>query len=263
MTIGPVRIEHGSQSDPIFRIDPQRPFIKAGRTELLNISWATIALLDVLVPLHPLLHFHDRLRPRSLLMGLVPEIRELLVAKAWRYWTRDFWREFISLKDPVLKLDWTMIKEIVKQFTAGAQDVSLDQTWLSTVVQETPCDLFVTGHLHRAGSFYSGTKRIIQMGCFRDEYFIKETGRRFQPILKPICEVYLKEDVVVRIMTQEVRGPDRPGNSFPDSIYDVLPRVRELLDNMGDRTREKARQRQQERAEGKQHMTPDESAKST
>ena len=44
----------------------------------------------------------------------------------------------------------------------------------------------------------------------------------------------------------------KSGNFFPDSIYNVLPGVRELLDKMGDRYPEKARQKQQEVAEGKQ-----------
>jgi len=263
LTIGPVQIEHGCQSDPIFRIDPNRPFINEGRTKLLNISWATIALLDVLMPLHPLLHLHARLRPRNLLMELLPEVRELLLAKAWRYWTRDFWVDFISLKDPVLKLNWTMIKEIVKQITMVNPDVSLDKGWLSTVVQKSPCELFVTGHLHRVGSSYFGTKRIIQMGCFRDEYFIKEKGRRFQPILKPVCEVYLKDNHIVEIMVKEVRGPDRPQSFFPHSIYDVLPGVRELLEKMGDHVHEKARQKEQEMAEGKQIPTGEERRDST
>jgi hypothetical protein len=61
----------------------------------------------------------------------------------------------------------------------------------------------------------------------------------------------MKDKRIVQIVTKEVQGPDRPQDFFPDSIYDVLPRVRQLLDKMGDRTHEKAKQKQQEIAEGK------------
>jgi len=38
-----------------------------------------------------------------------------LMAKAWRYWTKDFWRDFIALKDPLVKFNGTMMREIVRR----------------------------------------------------------------------------------------------------------------------------------------------------
>ena len=172
LTLGPVHMEHGSQADPLFRIDAERPFIEVDGQSLLNISWATIALLDVILPLHPILYFHDRLKPRHLVFELIPEIKELLTATAWRYWTRDFWREFIASKDPLLKLNWTLVKEVVKRFTLGNPNVSIDRKWLCDKVEQESLDLFLTGHVHEGTSHYHGSKRIIQAGSLRDEYFI-------------------------------------------------------------------------------------------
>jgi len=252
LSIGPVRIEHGCQSDPLFRIDPQKPFIQADGTRLLNLSWATVALLDIAMPVHPLLHFHDRLRPRNQVMAMVPEIRELLVAKAWHYWTRDFWRDFIALKDPVLKFNWTMVREIVKRFTTSNPEVSFNKRWLKAKVEQEDGELFVTGHLHQVGTYYHGTKRVLQAGCFRDEYFVLDDGKRFQPILKPFYEIHLKEGRVLGIVTEEIQGPDRPRESFPDSVYDIVPQVKALLEELGDRSRERENQKRQELAEAVQ-----------
>ena len=250
MTLGPVRIEHGSQLDPLFRIDTKRPFLDYGGKEILNLSWATIALLDVILPLQPTLYFYDRLRPRSDVMERLPEVKELLTTLAWRYWTKDFWRDFISLKDPLIRINWSMIKEIVKRMTTSNPSVSIDMRWLSNVVEKSPCELFVTGHLHKMSGYHHKNKRIVQSGCFRDEYFILDEGRGFQPALKNFHEIYLKEDRVSGIMCKEIRGPDRPPEAFPDSIYDVVPRVKALLDNLGDRSRDKENQRKQELKEG-------------
>jgi len=249
LALGPVLLEHGSQADPLFRIDPERPFIEADGRRLLNISWATIALLDVMLPLHPILCFHDRLKPRDLLFDLIPEIKELLTAMAWRYWTRDFWHEFITLKDPLLKLNWSLVKEVVKRFTMGSPDVSLNKKWLYEKVEQEPFELFVTGHVHVATTYYHRTKRIIQAGPFRDEYFILDDGRRFRPILKPCYEIFLKGDELVSWVTREVRGPDRPRTSIPSSIYDVVPIVQERLKGLGDRSGEEEMQQEQERRE--------------
>lgn len=250
--LGPVHLEHGCQSDPLFRIDPQKPFIDAKGTQLLNLSWATIALLDIAIPLHPLLYFHDRLRPKHLLMEKIPEIRELLFAKAWRYWTKDFWREFMSMKDPLLRFNWTMLKEIVRRFTTGNPDVSMNTKWLKSTVEKGDCEVFVTGHLHQVGTTYQGSKRILQAGCFRDEYFITDEGAGFHPVLKPYYEIYIRNDQVIGIVWREVRGPDRPPGAYPASIYDIVPRVQALLEELGDRSRDRESQEQQEVAEAEE-----------
>jgi hypothetical protein len=252
LAIGPVHMEHGSQADPLFRIDPERPFVEADGQPLLNISWATIALLDVMLPLHPILHFHERLRPRHLVFDLIPEIKELLMATAWRYWTRDFWREFITLKDPLLKLNWSLVKEVVKRFTLGNPDVSFDKKWLSEKVEEKPFELFVTGHVHTGTTYYHGSTRIIQAGPFRDEYFILDDGHRFRPVLKPYYEIFLKGEEVVAWASKEVRGPERPQTSIPGSIYDVVPAVKERLAELGDRTGEEEKREEEERRELKE-----------
>ena len=247
LALGPVRLEHGSQEDPLFRVDPERPFIETNGKRMLNISWATIALLDVVLPLHPILCFHDRLKPRTLVFELVPEIKELLMTAAWRYWTRDFWHEFITLKDPLLKLNWSMVKEVVKRFTLGSPTVSINKKWLYEKVEHEPFELFFTGHVHVARTYFHGAKRIIQAGAFRDEYFILNGGRRFRPVLKPYYEIFLKGGQVVTWVSREVRGPDRPRGSVPGSIYDVVPVVKERLKELGDRSGEEATQQEQER----------------
>jgi UDP-2,3-diacylglucosamine pyrophosphatase LpxH len=241
LALGPVHVEHGSQSDPLFRIDPERPFINANGQQLLNISWTTVALLDVFMPLHPLFHFHNRLRPRNLLIERVPEIKELLMAKAWRYWTDNFWRDFIALKDPLLKFNWTIIKEIVRRLINNGPDVSIDRAWVTNTVQKSPFELFVKGHLHRAGIVHHGTKRILQTGCFRDEYLVIDGGKSFRPILKPYLEIYLKNNQILGIVTKEVKGPERRLESFPHSIFDVVPEVRKLLEEFEDKSYDRSR----------------------
>ena len=163
------------------------------------------------------------------------------MAKAWRYWTKDFWRDFIALKDPLVKFNGSMIKEIVRRLVNNSPDVSIDRDYVKKTIDKSPCEIFVRGHLHRAINSHHGSKRALQMGCFRDEYFIIDGGRSFRPILKPCLEVYLKKNQISGIVSRELKGPDRPPESFPSSIFDVVPEVRRLLKELEDRSHDKPR----------------------
>ncbi|MFC1852334.1 hypothetical protein ACFL27_19220 [candidate division CSSED10-310 bacterium] len=247
VTIGPVYCEHGQQADPLFRLDPEKPFVEDKGKQYLNLSWATIALLDIMIPLKPILYFHDRLRPKARVLKFIPEISELLIGLAWKYWTKDFWRQYLTNKDPMLHLNWTMIKEIVRRFSTRSPEVSFDKSLLKKVINTRPEQLFISGHLHRIGTFYNGNQRIINAGCFRDEYLLLEDGAKYIPALKSYYEVYLLADQIVRIVTREIIGPERAPSSFPDTIYDVVPKVEELLDQLGDHRKAKEGQREQEK----------------
>ncbi len=246
MELGPVYLEHGSQLDPLFYVDPKNVFVTSKGENCLNISWAMIALLDVFMPLYPLFYFYDRLNPKDLLLELVPEAKELLMAKAWKYWTKDFWRDFLLMKDPLLKFNWVVLRETIKRFTTGNTNVYINENWLKNIVGMKPQELFIMGHLHKTASYHYESKRILQSGCLRDEYFISKDGKSFQPTLKGYYEVFLKSDHVVGIVTKEFNGPPRPAESFPDSIFDMVPKLKELLGTFGDLKKSEKEQKKQE-----------------
>ena len=65
-TIGRMHVEHGSQLDPLFTVDPERPLLATKSGEpILPLSWAAVALLEVAIPMQPLFYHHDRLKPKS------------------------------------------------------------------------------------------------------------------------------------------------------------------------------------------------------
>jgi len=250
LLIGPVHIEHGSQQDTLFWMDPERPFIDVDGERLLHLSWASVALLDAIIPLHAWLHTFDRLRPRARVMSLVPEARELLMAQVWKYWTKDFWRDFLALGDPLVKLEWKMMKEIVWRMTTTNTEVQLDPRWVDAVVSRLPSELFVTGHLHDTASSWHSGRRFLQLGCFRDEYWVSRDGERLYPVLKPWAEIHLADDRVVGLVTRETLGPDRPPDMLPASLNQAALQARQLLQQLGDRTLEEARRKRLELEEG-------------
>ncbi len=234
MRIGKVWLEHGSQQDVMFRMDPERPFVTIDGERLLKLPWASVALLDTLIPLRPWFYFHDRLRPKSRVMDLVPEIRELILDRVRKYWGLDFWRDFLIEDDPLLEIDWTMVREVFWRFATTNTEVHLDPEWLAQTVEHSDAQLFVVGHLHAAGSHEHGGKRIIQLGPMRDEYELDETGTRFEPRLKQILEIRLKDERVHGLVSHEILGPPRDDGSIPRTLWDVLDEVEAAVEMFGD-----------------------------
>jgi UDP-2,3-diacylglucosamine pyrophosphatase LpxH len=124
--LGRVHFEHGSQLDPLFHVEPGVPFLQHEGVPILNPSWASVALLERLIPLQEHLGHHDRLKPKKLLLEVMPELREYLSDLAWGYWTGDWWRDFFLHHNPVKHVSWTMLKEIVWRTVSVDMDVAME-----------------------------------------------------------------------------------------------------------------------------------------
>ncbi|WP_437807638.1 hypothetical protein [Sorangium sp. So ce1078] len=240
LDIGRVHIEHGSQLDPLFCMDEARPFIVHRGERLLNITWATVALLDVAVPLQPLLYHHDRLKPKQRVLELIPEIKELLTGAFWSYWTRDYWRDIWSGRDPVKTVSWTMLKELLRRLVTWDLDVWMDDDLQRRAVESGQCDLYLVGHQHEPGSWSYGRRQVLRTGAMRDEFILSRDGAAQTPIDKTFAEVLLARGEVVRSRRVEQPAPPRPPGTVPGSIFDVVPRLRELTAPLASRPREPA-----------------------
>ncbi len=228
LDIGDLHIEHGSQADPMFALDPETPFLMHEGQRILDLPWGTIGLLEVALRLQPLLHHHDRLKPRETLFELLPEVRDLLHSVAFRYWTRDYWRNWLRHRDPVKKVSWTLFKEI--GYRLGTQDFELRvANHYRARLMHGPHRVIVVGHEHVAGMWTWGDRRLLRTGCIRDEFMLEEGGAVLSPIPKSWAEIYLQEGRTVRSHLIDAHGPPPPPDWLPESIFDVLPQVRALL----------------------------------
>lgn len=229
MSLGRVHIEHGSQLDPLFTVNPERPFLESKSGErILRLSWAAVALLDIAIPLQPLLYHHDRLKPRELVLELIPEVRELLTGEFWTYWTRRYFRDLVA-GDPLKSVSWTMLKELVRRHVSQEADVAMGDAPQRRMIESELFDLYLVGHQHEPGLWNHGRRRVLRTGCVRDEFMLAERGRVQIPINKTWAEVYLRGEDVVRSQLIDHVSPERPAGTYPDSIFDVVPLVREKL----------------------------------
>lgn len=230
LTIGRMHVEHGSQLDPLFRVEPDRPFFETKSGEkILALSWAAVVLLDVVIPLQPVLYHDDRLKPKDLVLELIPEAKELLTSELWRYWTRKYWRDVWEGSDPLKTVSWTMLKEVVRRLVATDVDVAMDDDLQRRMVESDAFDLYLVGHQHEPGWWSHGRRKVLRTGCLRDEFMIHDRGAAQVHINKTWAEAYLSGPDVVRSHLVEAPAPARPADTMPDSIFACVDELRARL----------------------------------
>lgn len=251
LQIGDVRIEHGFQADPVFTADPEAPFVEeAGRT-ILNLPWGAVALLEVAMPLSETFYPLDRLRPRRAVLDMLPEVRELLLAAFWRYWTRDYWRDFFADADPLKRVSWTMLKEVVYRLGTHHADVSMGDHYQRQLARDPDTRLLLVGHQHEPGWWSENGRKVLRTGCFRNEYLLTPIGT-YEPLPKVYAEVFLRDQRVVRSHLVEITTPEPPPGFMPPSLEPLRAEARRLLARSGSAAEIAARgRREAEEAAGR------------
>ena len=247
--LGDLHVEHGAQFDSVFAIDPSAPFILHDDKRILNLSWGSVALLQAVLPLQPLLYFYDRMKPKTWLLDMLPELRELLLARMWHYWTRDYWAGLFDRRDPTRPLSWAAVKEILWRFSSKDPDVRMQADLAALITDPLGPRVVAVGHLHEARVYSFGDRKLLQAGCMRDEYMIADGGRTLRAIPKSYLEIYQRGGDTVRALPVEVDGPSRARDELPGSVFDVRDEIVALLGPSQGRQRAARDQDRQARKE--------------
>ncbi|MFT4975098.1 MAG: hypothetical protein ACI8S6_000985 [Myxococcota bacterium] len=247
--IGNVRVEHGSQGDPMFRMDERVPFVLLNGEKILNLPWGCTSVIDVALPLQPYLYPLDRVKPRKQLLELLPEVRQLLVGAYWRYWTRDYLGDMLRGRDPIKRINWTMFRELVYRFGSRDPDLSVGAHYQRALMADRGHRLTVIGHLHSAGWWSYGDRKFLQTGCFRDEFMLTDPGRQLSLIPKVYAEIYMVGERLVRSQLVELIGPPSPPGHMPVDLFAVVQHVSPLIGSKAEREGVEQAQAQQIRRE--------------
>jgi hypothetical protein len=223
--IGDVRVEHGSQGDPMFQVDEHQPLTQWNGETLLDLPWGAVAIIDVMLPLQPQLYALDRVKPRPRVFELMPEIKALLGSAFWRYWTREYMVDLFNRTDPTRKASWSMLKEVLYRSTSFDPDTTVSAHYQQLVSSQDRYRVVVIGH-HHAPSWWSwADRKVLQAGCLRDEFVIDRQGTVLGVLPKVYVEVFLAKGRAVRSELVEVDGPPPVPGHVPASILEL----RELL----------------------------------
>ncbi len=226
---GPVHIEHGSQLDPLFRMATELPFVGEPERQILNLPWGSLALLSLWGLLKQELFALDRIRPRKRLFELLPDVRSLMLRQSWKYWSRDFWRDFS--RDPLKHVTWAMIKEVTYRFLTADVDVDVRDRYCEAMAASA-ARLFIVGHEHRASRNHLGGKTLITSGCFRNEYLLDADSSQLRPADKGAVEVHLSGSRISATRMLRFPAPAPPPGHVPRDVLELAPLVKRYLDGL-------------------------------
>lgn len=234
LKIGDMRIEHGSQQDDLFEVAPSKPFLNHNGKRILNLPWASVTLINAFIPFHSELYELDRIKPKAKVFERLPELREWLMARLWNYWTKDYLKEYITFSDPLKKVSWNMLREGFKRSLIFNPDVSMGQKLYKELESNEDIKLHVLGHGHDPKLVSYGDRKIIQAGCFRDEFMLTE-GRgeewegEYKLIPKSYTEVLFKNNRAHSSNLREICFGECQTSRVPRSLGYYREYVKDML----------------------------------
>jgi UDP-2,3-diacylglucosamine pyrophosphatase LpxH len=245
---GDVHIEHGAQRDSMFNMNEDKPFIIYKGDSYLNLPWSSVCLLNVVLPMQKDFYLLDRMKPKKLLIEILPEVKDLLMGKFWSYWTKSYLTEYLKSADPLKKVTWPMIKEMVKRSSNFSAEVEMDQFFHKKMQESERTRLYMIGHQHEAFVWSYGNRKVIQTGCFRDEFMIESAGKSLVPIPKSYAEVFMYNHQLVASRLLEISCPEQR-DFIPALPHSFLPKLKEHLGTADEQMKEKmAMEREEKKA---------------
>ena len=194
---GPVRIEHGSQLDNFFKVDPDKLLIEKARIAsqpFLKLPWMYTALYKHHIQLkedYPLL---EKVKPRDKLLKHLPldfkrkyfwgSLRYVLYSffiDQWRRWSDPL--SHMNLKD----LGYTLQKLMRNSYHLEVLKKA------KRSLRRSKYSVLCIGHNHEAQKVWVGNKVILNTGNWRDEYFIEKNMLLPRP--KTYADIYYENTV--------------------------------------------------------------------
>lgn len=223
--IGDAHFEHGSQADDMFFMDETNVFVEHEGRRILRLPWGSVGLLDVAMPLHPLVFDLDRVKPHRQVLDLLPDLRSLLTRAYWRYWTGEYARSLYDGVDPLRTVSWTMLKEVSYRLVTADSNLGSPEHYLKMLEGDAGYRVVVVGHVHEALLVARADRRLITTGCLRNEYVIDDSGAVLGPLPKVWAHVWQRDGKTVASGLEEAYGPTPPEGHAPVHVRDVLPRI--------------------------------------
>lgn len=177
---GPVIIEHGSQLDNFFKVDPENLLIqreKFGESPFLKLPWMYTALYKHHIQLkeeYPLL---EKIKPREKLLKHLPfDFKRHHFFGSLRYVLYSFfidqWRRW---SDPLSHMHWKDFGYTIQKLLRGSLHLDVLKR-AKRKMRRSKHQVLSIGHNHEPQKVWVGNKVILNTGNWRDEYFIEHNA---------------------------------------------------------------------------------------
>ena len=128
-----------------------------------------------------------------------------------------------------------MFKEVFKRSLMFNPDVEIQNTLFERMKKDDDYKLYVVGHLHEQKVMTHGNRKLIQSGCFRDEFMYSEKDQTFTLIPKSYLEIWMQGPNVACSNMLELQVADIPEHRVPTSINQYKEIIENKLGTADDR----------------------------
>ncbi len=171
-----LHIEHGNLVDYLYNYNLKKPFLKVKGKKVLNLPFASVAIIKYFIDLKKNFPFEEKIYPRKLAFEASPDFKIHKNKLEKRYIFKGLLYESIfKLSDPVSKLPYLdLIRHILSFGFETLNDQKFFHKRMQKIMKKYPHKkAYILGHLHLTiNQIYKNNIRQIITNTWREEYQI-------------------------------------------------------------------------------------------
>jgi len=214
---GLVLVEHGSQLDQFFYVDPDNfvftPKKDTGHAEpFLMLPWGYNALYDQFIYVKEKYPVLERIIPRGPLFGQLPRhLKKVFVVDTFTYMMKSFfYTQYKFWGDPVQRFTFKDFRKYLRNFFSTEWEVKFIDEAKKKAKRDKKVKVMVIGHDHKINVFKQGDKILLNPGCWRDEYNVAKNFQLFPPKNKGYAYILHSKDSIKMAEVIEVASRQSP-----------------------------------------------------
>ena len=212
-TDGLVLVEHGSQLDFNFKVNP-KDFVHKGNAHypepFLKIPWGHNALYEFYMEYKERYPMLERLLPREYAIAALPKHlrREMVFGTMWYLFKSFFYTQFVEIHDPLRRFPFSEFFRYLTNFIRKNFHLHFLKNARKRV-RRSKFQVMAVGHNHTGTMIDVYGKKILNTGAWRDEYLYNPEIDAFLPKMKSYGYILHKSNKIFTVELREVSGTKR------------------------------------------------------
>lgn len=212
---GLVHIEHGSQLDEFFKVDPSKliydsPNQIVGEPFILS-PWGYNALYEHYMEIKEEYPIIEKLNPRARTIELLPFHlkRKILGGTLWYLLKVFLFTQWLHKDDPMYRFTPLEFKKYMYNFFKGEYELKVDRH-AKRKLRKNPFQVLCFGHTHKPRLWKIKGKWMLNTGNWRDEYQLNEKDKMYYPKPKSYAVIIHDENTIQKIELKKIKSKQKP-----------------------------------------------------
>ena len=209
-----IHFEHGSQLDPIFKVDPEKIIYgtpKIVNNPILLVPWGYSAIYDFFIQLKEEFPLLERLFPKKDVLSTFPKsFRKKLVTHSVFYLFKSFfYTQFKHWDDQLYRFTpYEFYYFVTSLFRKQFELLIIDKA--KKKIAKKKCKVLAVGHNHGENIYKLKNSLILNTGSWRDEYNYSKKDKIYYPKDKNYGYVLHTKNKIQKLELIRVKSKQKP-----------------------------------------------------